>query len=89
MNHGGRQTDAGILELIRNRLNIDVMDVDTDLIETGSVDSLALVMLISALEETFACELPLDDFDIDNFRSARRITEYLNDSGVVPGRNAS
>ena len=89
MNYSGMQSEAAILELIRNRLNIDVMDVDTDLIETGSVDSLALVMLISALEETFACELPLDDFDIDNFRSARRITEYLGDSGVLPGRNVS
>ena len=47
MNHEGMQTDAGILELIRDRLNIDVVDVDVDLIETGMVDSLALVTLIS------------------------------------------
>jgi D-alanine--poly(phosphoribitol) ligase subunit 2 len=52
------------------------------------IDSLALVMLITALEATFACELPLDDFDIDNFRSARRITEYLDASGVLDARNS-
>jgi acyl carrier protein len=89
MNHEGMQTDAGILELIRNRLNIDVVDVDVDLIETGMVDSLALVTLITALEERFACELPLDDFDIDNFRSARRITRYLDASGLLGTRSAS
>ena len=89
MNHDGMQTDAGILELIRDRLNIDVVDVDVDLIETGMVDSLALVMLITAVEQRFACELPLDDFDIENFRSARRITQYLDASGVLETRSAS
>jgi acyl carrier protein len=88
MSGGGMPTDVGILELIRNRLNIDVVDVDVDLIETGLVDSLALVMLIAALEEMFACELPLDDFDIENFRSPRRIARYL-DGGVLDTRSAS
>jgi D-alanine--poly(phosphoribitol) ligase subunit 2 len=89
VNRAGTQTDAEILELIRERLNIDVVDVDVDLIETGLVDSLALVMLITALEDKFACELPLDDFDIDNFRSARQITQYLHASGVLDARHAS
>ena len=83
MTRDGMQTDAGILELIRERLDIDVVDVDVDLVETGMVDSLALVTLITAIEEMFACELPLDDFDIEIFRSARRITEYLDASGLL------
>jgi hypothetical protein len=77
MNHDGTPTDAGILELVRDRLNVDVVDVDVDLIETGMV------------EERFACELPLDDFDIENFRSARRITQYLDASGLLDTRSAS
>ncbi len=89
MNHDGTQTDAGILELIRDRLNIDVVDVEVDLIETGMVDSLALVTLITALEEMFACEFPLDEFDIENFRSPRRITRYLEDAGLLETRSAS
>lgn len=89
MNHDGMQTDAGILELIRDRLNIDVVDVDVDLIKTGMIDSLALVTLIAALEEMFACELPLDDFDIENFRSARQITQYLDASGLLDTRSVS
>jgi acyl carrier protein len=76
------QTDARILELIRDRLNIDVADVDVDMIETGVLDSLALVTLITAIEDALSCELPLDDFDIENFRSARRISQYLEASGV-------
>ncbi|OLT06592.1 hypothetical protein BJF90_16110 [Pseudonocardia sp. CNS-004] len=82
MNHDGMQNGDGILELIRDRLNIDVADVDVDMIETGVLDSIALVTLITAIEEAHSCELPLDDFDIENFRSARRITQYLEASGV-------
>jgi D-alanine--poly(phosphoribitol) ligase subunit 2 len=82
VNHDGLQTGDGILELIRDRLNIDVADVDVDMIETGVLDSIALITLITAIEEALSCELPLDDFDIENFRSARRITQYLEASGV-------
>jgi D-alanine--poly(phosphoribitol) ligase subunit 2 len=89
--HGGRitQAQAVVLELIRDRLNIDVTDVDLDLIETGMLDSLALVTLITAIEDRFETELPLDDFDLDNFRSARRIAECVADLAVFPTRNAS
>ena len=83
MNHDGVQAGVGVLELIRDRLAIDVADVDVDLIETGMIDSLALVTLITVLEERFGCELPLDDFNLDNFGSARRIAQYLAISGVL------
>lgn len=78
--------DLLLLDLIRDQLNVDVAHADVDLIETGLLDSLSLVMLISLVEETFACELPLDDFDVDNFRSVRRLTEYLDNSGVLAVR---
>jgi acyl carrier protein len=87
--HNEVPTDACILALITDRLNIDVVDVDLDLIETGMIDSLALVTLITALEGRFGCELPLDDFDLENFRSARRITQYLATPGVLETRSAS
>ena len=70
-----------IVDLIRERLGLDVEGPDTDLLDSGLLDSLALVMLIAALEESFACELPLDDFDLEHFRSARRMTEFLESSG--------
>lgn len=87
MTQGRTEADVRLLELIRAQLKVDVADVEVDLIENGLVDSLGLVMLISVIEDSFACELPLDDFDIDNFRSVRRITEYLDDSGVLAVRD--
>ena len=72
-----------ITELIRDRLSVDVPAADTDIIESGLLDSLALVTLIAAIEETFACELPLEDFDIERFRSVERIFQFLHASGVL------
>jgi acyl carrier protein len=43
-------------------------------------------MLISGIEELFAVELPLDDFDLDRFRSLERIAEYLGSLGVLETR---
>lgn len=80
--------ESRLVALIRDRLSLAVPATDTDLIESGLLDSLALVTLIAALEESFACELPLDDFDLDNFRSVDRITEFLRSSGVVEFRGA-
>jgi D-alanine--poly(phosphoribitol) ligase subunit 2 len=77
------EVDLLLLDLIREQLNVDVTDTDADLIGTGLVDSLALVMLIAALEESFACELPLDDFDLENFRTVRRLRAFLEVSGVL------
>ncbi|MGH3566287.1 MAG: acyl carrier protein [Pseudonocardia sp.] len=78
--------DSLIVEVIRTRLGLDVDGPHTDLLDTGLLDSLALVMLIAALEESFACELPLDDFDLEHFRSARRIAEFLESAGVLDSR---
>lgn len=77
-----------LVALIQDRLNLAVPATDTDLIESGFLDSLALVTLIAALEESFACELPLDDFNLDNFRSVDRISEFLRSSGVVESRGS-
>jgi acyl carrier protein len=81
--HPDPNTVARITDLIRDRLSVEVPTADTDLIRSGLLDSLALVMLITALEEAFACELPLDDFDLERFRSVERIAEFLRSAGVV------
>jgi acyl carrier protein len=73
-------------QLLREQLTVDVPTPDTDLIDSGLLDSLGLVMLISGLEELFAIELPLDDFDLDRFRTLERIAEYLGSLGVLEAR---
>jgi acyl carrier protein len=62
-------------------LNIQVPSEDTDLIEGGYIDSLALVELLFAIEREFSVTVPLDELDIDNFRNVRRISELVAANG--------
>ena len=80
MTPGHSEIGPRIMDLILDRLNVDVSSVETDLIESGLLDSLALVTLIAALEESFACELPLENFDLECFRTVRRISDFLSAS---------
>ncbi len=82
------ETVSRITELIRDRLSIEVPVSDTDLNESGLLDSLTLVTLIAALEEAFACELPLDDFDLECFHSVERIAQFLYSAGMLETRNS-
>ena len=72
-----------ISTLLGDRLGVDVPDADVDLIEAGLIDSLALVTLIVGLEDTFGCQLPLDGFAVDRFRSVRSMVGFLVEAGVL------
>lgn len=50
---------------------------DIDLLETGLVDSIGLVELILELEERFGVSLPMEDLEIDDFRSVYRIADLI------------
>lgn len=63
--------------LIEDVLSIEVADGDIDMIESGLLDSLALVSLIAGIEQEFQLELPLEDLDVDQFRSADSIAQLL------------
>lgn len=69
-------------DLIEREIGIDVEDHETDLLATGLLDSLALLTVITAIEREFACELPLDEFDLDHFRSVDAMAGYLRGLGV-------
>jgi acyl carrier protein len=68
---------AGIQRLFRDVLNIEVPATDTDVIEAGLLDSLALVELLAAIEQEFQVELPLDGLEIETFRSVDTIAAFV------------
>jgi acyl carrier protein len=59
-------------------LNMEIPSPDTDLIETGRLDSLALVELLFEVERQFKVDIALEDLDIETFRSVRRIAEFID-----------
>jgi methoxymalonate biosynthesis acyl carrier protein len=74
-------TEASLQDRIGNifarDLHIEVPDPDRDLIETGTIDSLTFVDLIAHLEEEFSIQIPLDDVDLDHFRSIVQIGQFI------------
>jgi acyl carrier protein len=73
-----------VAAVVSDRANIEVPDAEADLIGAGLIDSLALVTLIVAFEDTFGVQLPLDDFDVDRFRSVASIADFLASLGAEP-----
>lgn len=68
---------ARVVALIRDALFIEVPSPDADLVALGLLDSLAIVTLIGEIELAFGVELPLDDFDVEDFRTVERIAAFL------------
>ena len=66
-----------IRALFVRTLNIDAPSDETDLIESGVIDSLALIELLVALEQEFSVRLPFDTLDIESFRSIKSIAELV------------
>jgi acyl carrier protein len=75
-----------LTELFARRLNLNVPSVDTDLVETGLLDSLTLVELLAQLEETFGVSISTDDLEFENFRSIGSIAVFV--AQRAPGHEA-
>ncbi len=66
-----------IVELIRDTLLVEEPAPELDLIASGLVDSLVLVSLITEIEHEFGFDLPLDEIDLDCFRSPGQIAAFV------------
>ena len=67
-------------EFFSSTLNISVPSADTDLIETGVLDSLLLVDLIMHLEMQHGIVVDIEDLEFENFRSVRSICSFIEKS---------
>jgi acyl carrier protein len=76
---------AKVQRIFAETLNIEVPSDETDLIEAGYIDSLALVELLFALEREFSVSVPLDELEIDNFRNVQSISELVAAANGRPG----
>jgi acyl carrier protein len=63
--------------LFASALRLDVASIDTDLFETGVIDSLALVDLLLQLELQFGVTTAIDDLEAENFKSISRIADFV------------
>jgi len=70
---------ARITQVFAERLNLEVPSADTDLFESGALDSMAFVELLARLEGEFGIEVGLADVGMENFRSIDRIALFVEE----------
>jgi D-alanine--poly(phosphoribitol) ligase subunit 2 len=72
-----------IADLFLEKMQIEVPNADTDLFETGVLDSLRFVELLVYLEEEFATKCSVEDLEIDHFRSITKIAAFVESREAV------
>lgn len=73
--------ESGIKEAVRHfilsSIHVTQLDDDDNLFESGIVNSLFAVQLMTFVEKTFAIEVEMDDLDIENFKSLNATTAFV------------
>ena len=70
-----RERIAGVFA---SALHLEVPSFDTDLFDTGVLDSLAFVELLLQLEREFGVTTSVDDLEAENFRSITTIADFVH-----------
>ena len=79
-----------VTNFLLSSINIANLKHDDNLFESGIVNSLFAVQLVTFLEKTFAIEIGMDDLDIENFKSLNATTAFVmrknggHRTGVTP-----
>jgi D-alanine--poly(phosphoribitol) ligase subunit 2 len=64
-------------KIFSEKLLVEVESSDTDLLDSGILDSMAFVELLLNLENEFGFQVAIESLDIENFRSISRIAELV------------
>ncbi len=86
---GAKFSHDQISRLISDLAHIEAPSAETDLIESGLLDSLLVVELVVALEKRFGVHISFDDIEFDNFRSVKSIAEYASQRAAPQAMTAS
>ena len=63
--------------------HVEVPSSDTDLLETGILDSFQFVELLFALEQRFGLRIKIENIDLDDLRTLSRIARLVAVNGAT------
>jgi D-alanine--poly(phosphoribitol) ligase subunit 2 len=69
--------------------HIEVPSSDTDLLETGILDSFQFVELLLELEQRFGFKIKIESIDLDDLRTLSRIARLVAANGGAAGLAAT
>lgn len=64
-------------ELLREGLAIEAPSPETDLLQTGRLDSVGVVELLLELEKRFGVRVEMEDVELDQLRTLSSITAFV------------
>ena len=74
-----RRNDMEKLLAILKQINAEIdFENEKDLVDSGVLDSLTIVEIITAIEDKYGVTINPDDIDPDNFQSAETILDMIN-----------
>lgn len=82
--------------LFTETFHIEIPSPDTDLLESGILDSFQFVELLLCLEQNFSLRIKIDDIDLEDLRTLARIArlvdtnrEVAQTSPLIPASSAA
>jgi D-alanine--poly(phosphoribitol) ligase subunit 2 len=69
--------------LFTESFHVEVPSSDTDLLETGILDSLQFVELLLQLEQRFGFQVKVEDINLDDLRTLARIARLVAAGGTA------
>jgi D-alanine--poly(phosphoribitol) ligase subunit 2 len=73
-----------VAAIFADALHLEVPSHDTDLFESGVLDSLAFVELLLQLEREFGVTTSVDDLDVATFQTIASIADFIHARGGEP-----
>jgi len=74
----GEEIRDSVRRFISSAVNITQLDDDANLFESGVVNSLFAIQLMTFIEKTFGIEVGVDDLDIENFKSLNATAAFVH-----------
>ena len=75
------ETAELLRDILARTLGTAPPDPETDLVQNGLLDSLALVELLVAVEQEFSITFSADELEIEHFRSLKALGELIHAHG--------
>jgi len=67
-----------LLKLMEQVLHLTIPSIETDLFETGALDSLVFIDLLMLLERDFGLSIDMAAIELEDFKSVDSITTFVN-----------
>jgi methoxymalonate biosynthesis acyl carrier protein len=72
-----KRVREAVTRFLLSSINLTKLNDEDDLFESGIVNSLFAVQLMTFLEKSFSIEVGMDDLDIENFKSVNATTAFV------------